>query len=204
MKQFYLFIIILVFSVACTKTINSPKYYVLDFPVNTFENKSVESISRDVCEILPVQVTEVYSQHRIALRKRSHEINYYRYHQWAESPDLNIGRLIQKKLNSDALFARISDRIWSVAPRYQLSCQINQLEAVEGEDSLQAHISLKLEFFDRIKKQVVVDHSFDRTQALEEWDLNYMAFALSEILKRDLERFSNKIRIYLVNENLQK
>ena len=204
MKRAFYIILIAVFFMACTKTVNAPKYYVLDFPINTFENKKVESISRDVCEILPVQVTEVYSQHRIALRKRSHEINYYRHHQWAESPDLNIGRLIQKKLNSDALFSRISDRIWSVAPRYQLSGQINQLEAIEGEDSLMAHISLKLELFDRTKKQVVVDHTFDRTQPLEEWDLNYLARAMSEILRRDLERFSNKIRIYLVNENLQK
>jgi cholesterol transport system auxiliary component len=202
-KVFYLFIAVVLFS-ACAKTVTTPKYYVMDFPVKTFDNKTVETISRDVCEILPVQVTEVYSQHRIALRKRSHEINYYRYHQWAESPDLNIQRLIQKKLSSDALFARISDRIWSVAPRYQLSAYINQLEAVEGDDSLMAHISLKLELFDRIKKQVVVVHTFDKTRPLDEWDMNMFALKMSEILKRDLERFSNKIRIYLVNENLQK
>ncbi|NOG44483.1 MAG: hypothetical protein HND50_04595 [Calditrichaeota bacterium] len=204
MKKYFLLILVAVFFMACTKTVTTPKYYVLDFAVTSFDNKKVESVSRDVCEILPVQVTEVYSQHRIALRKRSHELSYYRYHQWAESPDLNIGRLIQKKLNSDALFARISDRIWSVAPRYQLSAQINQLEGVEGEDSLMAHINIKLELFDRSKKQVVVEHSFDKTRALEEWDLNYLAFAMSNILKSNLERFSNKIRIYLVNENLHK
>ncbi len=204
MKTVFLLFTLTILFLACTKTVNSPKYYVLDFPVQTFENKKVESISRDVCEMLPIQVTEVYAQHRIALRKRSHELNYYRYHQWAESPDLNIGRLIQKKLNSDALFSRISDRIWNVVPRYQLNSQINQLEAIEGEDSLMAHISLKLELFDRVKKQVVVEHSFDRTKPLEEWDLNYLAREISEILKKDLERFSNKIRIYLVNENLQK
>lgn len=184
----------------CTRNVTTPLYYLLDFDTPAF-NDSTITLTNDVCEILPTRVSEVYDQHRIALRKRSHEINYYFYHQWAESPDVNIGRLIKKKLSSDALFARISEEVWNIAPRYQISSFVNNLEAVEGEDDLIAHINLKLELYDKQKKRLAVVHEFDQNQALEEWDLNYLALAMSEILKSELNSFSVKIRTYLESEN---
>ena len=184
----------------CTRTINTPRYYVLEFNTLPLSDSTI-TVCNDVCEVLPTQVSEVYARTRIALRKRSHEINYYQNHKWAESPDVSINRLIQKKLTSDALFARVSEEVWNIAPRYQIISYVNNLEAFEGEDDLFAHINLKMELYDKEKRQVVVIHEFDHNQVLEEWDLNFMAIAVSYILRNELNSFSGKIKSYLQTQN---
>jgi len=204
MKKFLTVIFAITLLYSCTRTVNTLKYYVLEFPIRSLENEYKSTVSPEVCEVLPIQISEAYSQHKIAVRKRSHELNYYHYHQWAESPDLNISRLIIKKLSADALFSRVSEHIYNESPRYQLNSIINTLEAVEGEDSLFAHISIKLELFDRDAQKVVVNKNFDRSDALEEWDINYFAFATSNILNEELTAFSKKIKIYLASEAVTK
>jgi len=174
---------------------------MLDFPVES-RSENEEPVSDEVCEVLPVQIAEVYAQQRIALRKRSHEIIYYHYHQWGESPDVNIGRLVEKMLNSTGLFNRVSDRVWNVSPRYQLSTSINNLEVIEGEDSLFAHINMDLELLDKGKNKIAVVYSFNHRIGLEEWDLNDVAFVLSEKLRDELNTFAYKIRVYLISQKM--
>lgn len=200
MKKIVLIIFAFVILYGCSKTVNKLTYYVLDFPVD-IRSETDDTVTEDVCEILPVQVAEAYAQQRIALRKRSHEIIYYHYHQWGESPDVNISRLIQKKLNSDGLFDRISDRVWNVSPRYQLFTSVNNLEVIEGDDSLFAHINLNLELFDKQKNKIAIIHGFDHTVGLEEWDLNDVSMTLSAVLRDELNTFSYKIRVYLISQN---
>lgn len=190
-------LLIFSFFTFCTKTINSPKYYVLEFDVEQVQNADV--LVKEVCEIFPVRVSEVYAQHRMAIRKRSHEINYYHYHKWAESPDVNLERLIQKKLDAEGLFLKVSNDLWNVTPRYQLYSTVNYLEAVEGEDDLFAHISMSFEIFDKEKREVILTHTFDESQPLEDWDLNLMSMAMSTILQNELSSFSNKIKNYFIN-----
>ncbi len=199
MKKLAGFLILILFISNCTKNVTSPRYYILEFDTLPYKDSTI-TLVKDVCEILPTQVSEVYAQHRIALRKRSHEINYYHYHKWAESPDVNIRRLIQKKLSSDALFARVSEEVWNLIPRYQLNSYVRHLEAIEGEDDLIAHFGLKLELYDKEKRQVVVVHEFNHNKVLEEWDLNLMALAMSEILLDELNSFSAKIKTHLESE----
>lgn len=199
MKKIFALILVFLFVSNCTRNITTPRYYVLEFATPP-HNDSTITLTKDVCEVLPTQIAELYGQQRIALRKRSHEINYYHYHKWAESPDVNISRLIQRKLDSAALFARVSEEVWNIAPRYQLTSYVSHLEAVEGEDDLIAHLNIKMELYDKEKRQIAVIHEFDHNQALEEWDLNYMALAMSEILQTELNSFSNKIKTYLEAE----
>jgi ABC-type uncharacterized transport system auxiliary subunit len=199
MKKIIYALLLLLILIACTKTITSVTYYILDFPTE-IRKEGESSLTNDVCEILPVQIAEVYAQQRIALRKRSHEIIYYHYHQWGESPEVNISRLIQKKLSSDGLFDHISDRVWSVSPRYELSVHVNNLEVVEGDDSLFAHVNIDMELFDRQKSKTAVMHSFDHSIGLEEFDLNDISMAMSTILRDELNTFSYKTRVYLISQ----
>ena len=200
MKKLAFIITLILFLYGCSRTINTLTYYILDFPVAINQNDT-ERLSNDVCEILPVQVAEAYAEKRIALRKRSHEIIYYHYHQWGESPDQNISRLIQKKLNADGLFESISERVWNVSPRYQLNTRVNSLEVIEGEDSLFAHISITLELYDKKISEIAVVHDFDDKLGFEEWDLNDIALGMSDLLKNELSTFSYKIRVYLISQS---
>lgn len=202
MKNILIIFSALILLYSCSKTINSVTYYVLDFPIEMRQDNE-ETLTSEVCEVLPVRIAEVYAQQRIALRKRSHEIIYYHYHQWAENPDENIGRLIKNKLNSEGLFNQVSDRVWNVSPRYQLFVGINNLEVIEGDDSLYAHINIDLELFDKNRNKVAVIHSFDHNYGLEDWDLNDVAMEMSSILRDELNTFSYKIRVYLISQ-LQK
>ena len=188
----------LIMTQACSKKVITRRYYVLDSPSTADSLMNIKPLTNAICEILPVSVPPAYAQHRIAVRKRSHEINYYHNHQWAESPDQNIARLIQKSLESAQIFARVSDRIWTVAPRYQLNTFINHIEAIEGEDSLFAHISVELEIRDRTTNKVIVMHSFDRQLGYEDWDLNLLSQGMSIILQEEIGSFADKIRVHLV------
>jgi len=200
MKKIILVLFTVILLYGCSKTVNTQTYYVLDFPVEIRQDDQ-QTLTADVCEILPVQVAETYAQQRIALRKRSHEIIYYHYHQWGESPDVNISRLIQKKINSDGLFDRISDRVWNVSPRYQLFTRVNNLEVIEGEDSLFTHLNINMELFDKEKNKIAVIHAFDHSSGLEEWDLNDVTMTMSTVLRDELSTFSYKIRVYLLSQN---
>jgi len=199
MKTPVILIITFLFIANCSKNVITQKYYVLDFTIQASDTVQVAPLTKDVLEVLPVQITETYARHRIAVRKRSHEITFYNYHQWAESPDQNIGRLVQKQLDNAHLFARVSDRIWNVAPRYQLNTFITHVEAVEGDDSLFAHLSIDLEIIDRTLNRVVVSHSFDRQIGYEDWDLNFLAQGMSVMLKEETNAFIDEIHLYLTS-----
>lgn len=199
MRHKIILVCVTIFLISCARTINEITYYVLDFPIPV-KGDTKETVTNDVCEILPVQIADVYARQRIALRKRSNEIIYYHYHQWGENPDENVSRLIQKKLSSDALFSRISDRIWNVSPRYQLLTRINNLEVIEGEDSLFAHINMDLELFDKKTDKIAVTHEFNDIKGLEDWDMNEIVMLMSSMLKDEINLFSYKIRVYLVSQ----
>jgi ABC-type uncharacterized transport system auxiliary subunit len=200
MKKILFAVIVVIGLASCAKEIIARKYYMLDFPVDSLKIKNVAPLTEDVLEILPVQVTEVYAQHRIAVRKRSHEITYYHYHQWGESPDQSIARLTESRLQVANLFADVSERIWNTSPRYQLQTFVERMEAVEGDDSLFAHVKIKYEMFDRNRKKNIVIHEFDRSVGYEDWDINLIADGMSRILSSELGVFAEKIRQYLLKD----
>lgn len=200
MKKILFTVILVVGLTSCAKEIITRKYYMLDFPVDSLKTENSESLTADVLEILPVQVNEVYAQHRIAVRKRSHEITYYHYHQWGESPDQSIARLTESRLKVANVFADVSERIWNTSPRYQLLTYVDRMEVVEGEDSLFAHLKIKYEVFDRDIKKNVVIHEFDRSEGYADWDINLIAEGMSRILSSELGLFADKIRNYLIND----
>ena len=134
------------------------------------------------------------------MRKRSHEITYYHYHQWGESPDQSIARLTESKLLQENLFADVSERIWNTSPRYQLQTFVERMEAVEGEDSLFAHLKIKYELFDRSLKKNVVIHQFDQSVGYEDWDINLISEGMSQLLSDELQVFAEKIRTFLRKE----
>ena len=197
MKKLFFIALLLILIVSCAKEIVTRKYYMLDFSVDSLKTEMTTPKTTDALEILPVDVTEVYAQHRIAVRKRSHEINYYQYHQWGESPDLSVARLIKTRLHVANLFSQVSERIWNTSPRYQLHTYVDRIEAVEGDDSLFAHVKINLELFDQVKKKFIVEHDFDRSIGYEDWDINLIAEGMSRILASELGIFTDKIRQYL-------
>ena len=196
-NNLFLILILIVFLNACGKKSIVRKYYLLEFK----QDPKIENINRAIvdegCEIYPVQVPPAFAQSRIAVRLRSHEINYYYNHQWAVAPGDILTKIIEKYVQEEHIFKKASQTVWQIVPQYQVLSEVFQIEAVDINDELHAHLSMKLNLYDRSENRIIISHSFDRMDILEERDINLLAISLSNFLKEELHQFTYKIKKYL-------
>jgi len=185
-----------------TKTITR-KYYTLDYPTVADTNFTKSVLTDAVCEILPVEIASVYSQSRIAVRLRTHEISYYIYHQWAGIPSDEITELLVKNLKNNNLFTEVSSTVWLDIPYFYIKSRTNHLEAIDEDDELYAHISMEMEFYDKLVDKIAAVHNFNRTEILEERDINLLAAKFSEIMWDEFQTLAKKIKIYLIENTAQ-
>lgn len=202
-KQIFLFLIALFLFQACGKKVITRKYYVLEFPPKADSTEVVTPLTKDVCEILPMRMSPAYAQRRIAIRKQSHQINYFNYHQWAENPNEVVMNLIEKELQKSHIFGQISSTIWNVVPQYQLSVQVFQIEAVEIEEGeiLNAHFHGRFDLYDRANNRIAVVHNFNKYRFLEVRDINLLAKELSNILYDETHNFIERSSRYIIEQN---
>jgi ABC-type uncharacterized transport system auxiliary subunit len=199
-KKILLLLAIFLLIESCGKRVITRKYYILEVPtaIDTLAQK--EPISTSVCEVISVKMPPAYGQHRIAVRKRSHEISYYQYHHWAMDPGEIITALIEKNVHAASIFSQTSRFIWKVIPEFQIISAVHQLEAIDREDKFYAHLKMDLQLFDSKNKKVIATHEFDRKDPLSERDINLLAVRLSEILQQELSIFVEKMRHYFVDK----
>ena len=181
---------------ACSEKSMLRRYYVLEFPVPADTLQEDSRQLKGVCEILRVNVPPAYGQHRIAVRKQSHEIRYYQYHYWAVDPAQNLTVLLDDKIRQQRLFEHSASGNLKKVPNYQISTNVFKLEALDDDDNFYAHLQMKITLFDYASQTDLVSHQFDRTEELEERDLNLLASALSRIYLQEIDQFTVKIRTY--------
>jgi ABC-type uncharacterized transport system auxiliary subunit len=187
-------ILISILFIACSKKVIVRNYYVLEFSEQTEEVELSKPLVNSSCEIFAVTIPPAFSQARIAVRKRSHEISYYQNHLWAVTPGDLIAQLIESHVQQQNIFTKASQSIWKEVPGFRIHATVMQLEAMDIDDELYSHIKMRINLFNREKNEIVVSHQFDRKEMLEEKDINLLAESLSMILKEELEIFTNKIR----------
>jgi len=198
MKKYVMLIIILLLVIeGCSKKSIVRKYYLLEFQNETTTETTTKAIVNQGCEIFPVTVPPAFAQSRIAVRIKSHEINYYSNHQWAVTPGDILTKLIETHVQGEHIFSKASQTVWQSVPRFQIQSEVYQIEATDDEDDLFAHLSMKLDLYDRSENRIIVSHSFDRIEILEARDLNLLAAKLSDILKEELRIFTYRIKKYL-------
>ena len=164
--KYYIFIIIVILILvqSCGKKSITRKYYVLDFPRDTDSLVINRPQIASSCEIRSVNMPPAYSQHRIAVRQRSHEISYYHYHYWAMEPGELITNLILKHIDESGIFAQVSRDFWQGIPQYLITTQVYHLEAEAIDDHLYARLKMRIELMDQINKKVLISHQFDRSE----------------------------------------
>jgi ABC-type uncharacterized transport system auxiliary subunit len=146
------------------------------------------------CEIEQVEISPVYDRNQIVNRSDSHEISYYKYHQWAVKPSLAVMELIKNYLEKANLFKSVSTRYNRDIPNYRFTTAIHQLEVVEIQDQFSAHVTLEFCILNNANNRVLLQHEADRIVPLSEKNLNLFARAVSEILYTELEKFAGTIR----------
>jgi len=197
-KSNFLILFVLAFLFhSCSKKVITRNYYVLEFPVQVDSVQTGQPLVNASCEIFAVTMPPAFSQSRIAVRKRSHEISYYQNHLWAVTPGDLIAQLIESYIQKENIFTKASQTIWKEVPVYRIYTNVMQIEAMDIDDELYAHLKMRINLFNRSENRTMVSHQFDRQELLEERDINLLAEALSRILLEELHRFSEKIKTEL-------
>jgi len=186
---------------SCSKKIITRKYYVVEFPEQPPENQArTDLLTKATCEIATIKVSPAFAQHRIAVRNKSHQISYYFNHQWAVNPEEVFTHLLESHLQSQHIFTSVSRSVWKVIPEYQVNARVEQLEIIEQEDQFSAHLAMSLRFQDNNNRNTILLHSFDRSEILEEKNINLFAANISRIYLEELNEFSKKIRRFVLRQ----
>ncbi len=193
-----IFIILLLFLVAfsgCRQQKNITKrYYVLEMPAQekTVFKDTISNIDK-FCEVSPVNVYPAFATNRIALRGNTHEVEYFRNHEWAIRPAENFTNIIIEFFERYEVFKGVDTRYWRTVPDYRLETTIYQLEVLENRKKISARINLEFRLIDIQTDQVILKHSADRYKQLEENKINLFAAAISEMFYQELINTTKKI-----------
>jgi ABC-type uncharacterized transport system auxiliary subunit len=178
------------------------KYYLIEPPQErSISGDAGKRIVDAGCEILPVEVSPVFSTPRIAARQKSHEIAFFQYHQWAVTPEEAITDFIEKELDNEEIF-RESGRVeWELAPEYQLFSKVNYLEYQEQGQTAAARLQMSFQLKRTGDHQLISYHAFDRTEPLTARSMNEYAEMVSLILHQELQVFFKQIKEKLHSES---
>jgi ABC-type uncharacterized transport system auxiliary subunit len=146
------------------------------------------------CEIDPVEIGPLYEKVQIVNRSDSHEVTYYKYHQWAIRPSVAIMEVTRAYLEDAGLFESVSARYSRSIPDYRFSTTIRQLEVIEGKSQFQAHLDLTFRLINNADGRILIEHRADKSEALAKKELNLFAGAISTMLVSELRTFEELIR----------
>jgi len=171
------------------------KHYTIEYP-EFAEHKAEESgqLIPGSIEIQRIEMGPVYDKNQIVNRTDSHEITYYKYHQWAVKPSVALMEVMMYYLDNAHLFESVSSRYNRAIPDYLFTTTIHQLEVLEGKNEFSAHVHLEFRILRNTDNQVLLRHAAERLLPLEEKDLNLFASAVSEIFYLELDTFADMIR----------
>jgi len=176
-------------------------YYILELPEQSASFADSTVLTKKICEILDTEIPPAFAQLRIAVRKRSNEISYYQYNYWAMNPSDNLAFLLTRQVEMAKLFARSTRGLLKQVPDYQIKSKVYNLEVLDIEDIYYAHLQMEMDLIEYDSRKILVSHSFDKTKALTERDLNLFASQLSIIFDQETIQFIRKIRTYLEENN---
>lgn len=194
-KYFLISLILLTTLFGCRQKQDFTKrYYIIEIPVDQNINlrDTLKSIDK-YCEISTADISPAFASHRIAVRENSHEIEYFRNHEWATRPANNLTAIIVEFFERYGLFKGTDTRYWRIIPEYRFETRIYQLEAVQNSKRLSAHLNLEFRLIDKQTNKVIIKHSADRYKELEENNINLFAAAISELFYQELTNMSIKI-----------
>ena len=200
-KIFFIFCVICLGIQSCGERTLIRHYYILELPAASSLAADTTVLSDKTCEILDTEIPPAYAQLRIAVRQRSNEISYYQYNYWAMDPSDNLSFLLAREVETAKLFAWSQRGFLKEMPDLQINSKVYNLEVLDVDDVYYAHLQMELALIAYDSKKILVSHSFDKSKALEERDLNLFASELSVIFEEETGTFIKKIRAYLEQNN---
>lgn len=158
---------------------------------------SDSSLIGGLCEIDQIEVNALYEKTQIVNRSDSHEVSYYKYHQWAIRPSVAVMQVIRSYLEGAGLFENVSERFSREIPDYRFSTTIHQLEVIESKNQFMAHIHIEFRIINNADRITLLEHRADRTESLAKKELNLFAGTISDMLVSELRTFEDLIRDHI-------
>ena len=170
------------------------KYYTIEWQIDQNDaHKAAASVIRGACEIKQIEISPLYEGNQIVNRSNSHEITYYKYHQWAVRPSVAITEVIRNSLEISGTFESVSTRYSRIIPDYRFVTVIHQLEIIENSEAFSAHLNLEFRIINNSNDQVLLNYKADRREPLPEKELNLFASAVSNLIYKELQEFISQI-----------
>jgi len=178
------------------------KYYVIAAPdsMEYVINRKLP-ILEGYCEIAPVKVYPAYDSQKIVSKSNSHEIVYYRYHQWAQRPDEAFFLMLEVYFSNTSVFKGVSSRYWRIDPAYKLMASVRQLEIIQENKHVSAHLSVEFKLVSNETKELLITHQANRFKPLKKNDLNLFTKAIGELFYDELNVFSEAIVKQVSDDN---
>ena len=168
------------------------KYYVLETPDDTTLVDTTKGFIDEFCEVEKVNIYPAFETRQIANRSQSHQISYYSSHEWAVRPAEVLTSMLVDFMEGKSMFNRVATRYWKVSPAYKIETTIYQLEVVNEDNGLAAHLKLEFRLVDADTQEVLTKYQMNQYKTMEEKKINVFATNISEMFYSALDDFSDK------------
>lgn len=201
----YIYVFITVFLLAgCAGEQRAIKYYTIDSyaiePPETADIHFDEPLPY-IVEVADFTIAGPYNDSRIALRTDSNELEYYHYHQWAETPGHAVRYFIWRILHDAGIFEVCQLRLTVRTPQYVVTGAINRIERVDVEGEAGAYIDGAVDLVDVRENRILVSHRFDTLAPFAaNASMNVFAREVNNILQNETHVFIEKIHDYFTSE----
>jgi len=174
------------------------RHYTIEWPDDRKEDAGKnEWLIPGRCEIDQVEISPLYAKNQIVNRSDSHEITYYRYHQWAVRPSVAVLEVVRTYLEGAGMFESVSGRYSRAIPDFHFRTTIRQLELIESKNQFLGHLHIEFSLVSNSDGSTLLEHRADRTAPLEKKELNLFAAAISDMLVSELRAFEYLFRSQL-------
>ena len=190
-----LFLILLSLALAgCAAEQIAKRYYLLDQPGDEPDSLSFTEPLEYSAQVAPFDINPAFNQTRIALRSKSHELQFFYYHLWAERPAIAVRYFVYDKLIKYDLFETCQLQIGARAPDYFITGFIDQVERLELRDHSAAHLKMTLELVQTSQNKKIIVHRIERTIPFKKGGgMNLFAAAISKALSEEVRIFAKEI-----------
>ncbi len=184
------------FASSCGTKVQSTRLYLMDYePIVDKAADAPPALPYSV-QVREFKIPRTFDRTRIVYRYSPHELNYYRYYQWAVPPRVMITDLVEKHLAAAGLFEVVQREFFDERPDYEVKGTIVALEKFESGEFGGAHLAMNLDLVRSSDNSALVTHEFDREVELRNPTMTFFAQKMSEVLEGELNVFLQAVDLY--------
>jgi len=174
----------------CARQAFVTRYFLLEYEPNpTSPALKLDKLLPYRVLVSTFKIPRSYDSVRIIARYSSHEISYFTYSLWAVRPQIAVADMLVAHINAYRLFRECQREYLDVRPDYEISGEIQQVEAFESQDYSAAHLKMTFTLSDYNTNEVLVVHDCDREVPIPVDQMTIFAKALSDIVEDESEKF---------------